>query len=374
MVWDHGVAGSNPVLPTNQKSLGESQGFPVLERRKLVCGGQFTCIFAALFRIVLMHVLITGGAGFIGSNLIQTLFGTRPAIKITCIDNFDPFYSADQKQLNLRGFRNHPDFKFLYLDLAETNSKDLREIIGEVPDLIIHMAARAGVRPSIENPLAYQQTNIIGLQHLLDYSLEQGIRKFIFASSSSVYGINDHFPWKEDEQLMPISPYAMTKQAGEMLGHVYSRLHSIQFICLRFFTVYGPGQRPDLAIHKFTKAILNGEPITMYGDGNTSRDYTYVDDIVTGVIAAMDYNSSNFEIINLGNHYSIPLKDLVRELESVIGKKAIIEHLPEQPGDVPKTFADISRAAKLLNYHPQTELKEGLEKFVNWFRQNQEYL
>ena len=247
-------------------------------------------------------------------------------------------------------------------------------MIGDTPDLIIHLAAKAGVRPSIENPLVYQQTNIIGLQHLLDYSLENGIRKFIFASSSSVYGINDHFPWKEEEQLMPISPYAMTKQAGEMLGHVYSRLHSLQFICLRFFTVYGPGQRPDLAIHKFTKAILNEQPITMYGDGNTSRDYTYVDDIINGVISAIDYDETRFEIINLGNHYSIPLKDLVRELESVIGKKAIIEYLPEQPGDVPKTYADISKAERLLNYHPKTELKTGLEKFVLWFRENREIL
>ncbi len=321
-----------------------------------------------------MHLLITGGAGFIGSNLIRTLFESQPGTRITCIDNFDPFYSADQKQLNLRGFRNHPDFKFVYLDLAETNSKELHEMIGDTPDLVIHMAAKAGVRPSIENPLAYQQTNIIGLQHLLDYSLENGIQKFIFASSSSVYGINDHFPWKEDEQLMPISPYAMTKQAGEMLGHVYSRLHALQFICLRFFTVYGPGQRPDLAIHKFTKAILTEQPITIYGDGSTSRDYTYVDDIVNGVIAAINYQASGFEIINLGNHYSIALKDLVRELESVIGKKAVVEYLPEQPGDVPKTYADISKAAKLLNYHPKTELKEGLQKFVNWFLENQEYL
>jgi UDP-glucuronate 4-epimerase len=189
-----------------------------------------------------------------------------------------------------------------------------------------------------------------------------------------VYGINDHLPWKEDEQLMPISPYAMTKQAGEMLGHVYSRLHSLQFIGLRFFTVYGPGQRPDLAIHKFTRAMLHDQPITIYGDGSTARDYTYVDDIVNGVIAAIDYEAPGFEIINLGNHYSIPLKDLIQALESVIGRKATIEYLPEQPGDVPKTFADISKAEWLLNYRPRTELKEGLEKFVNWFRENQEYL
>ena len=182
-----------------------------------------------------MHILVTGGAGFIGSNLIRTLFETREGVRITCIDNFDPFYPADIKQLNIRSFKLNPNFSFVYLDLAHTNPGELKEMIGETPDLIVHMAAKAGVRPSIDDPLSYQQANIIGLQHLLDYSLENGISKFIFASSSSVYGINDHFPWKEDEQLLPISPYAMTKQAGEMLGHVYSRLHSIRFTCLRFF-------------------------------------------------------------------------------------------------------------------------------------------
>jgi UDP-glucuronate 4-epimerase len=321
-----------------------------------------------------MHILVTGGAGFIGSNLIRTLFETREGIRITCIDNFDPYYPADIKQLNIRSFKLNPNFSFVYLDLAHTNPAELKEMIGETPDLIVHMAAKAGVRPSIDDPLSYQQANIIGLQHLLDYALENGISKFIFASSSSVYGINDHFPWKEDELLMPISPYAMTKQAGEMLGHVYSRLHSIRFTCLRFFTVYGPGQRPDLAIHKFTKAILGGKPITIYGDGNTSRDYTYVDDIISGVIAAMDLDISPFEIINLGNHYSVPLKELVSELEKVIGAKAIIEYLPEQAGDVPKTFADITKAKKLLNYNPATPLETGLKKFVDWFRENEELL
>jgi UDP-glucuronate 4-epimerase len=255
-----------------------------------------------------------------------------------------------------------------------TSVTELEQMIGTPPDIIIHMAARAGVRPSIANPLAYQQTNIIGLQQLLDYAVKYNIGKFIFASSSSVYGVNNHFPWKEDEQLMPISPYAMTKQAGEMLGHVYSHLYPLQFLCLRFFTVYGPGQRPDLAIHKFTRAILADQPITLYGDGQTSRDYTYVDDIVKGVMSAMDYNASRFEIINLGNHYSIPLVELVRNLEEVIGKKAKIEFLPEQPGDVPKTYADISKARRLLNYQPSTTLKDGLSSFVQWFRENRDLL
>ena len=320
------------------------------------------------------HYLITGGAGFIGSNLIKTLFEQEPGIKITCIDNFDPFYSADLKQYNIRNFKTNPSFSFLYDDLGFTSAKELANLIEEPVDVIIHIAAKAGVRPSIKNPLAYQQANVIGLQNLLDFANNTGVKQFVFASSSSVYGINDHFPWKEDEQLLPISPYAMTKLAGEMLGHVYSKIFNIRFIALRFFTVYGPSQRPDLAIHKFTKAILKGEPITMYGDGSSSRDYTFVDDIVQGVMAAIKYDESNFEIINLGNNYSIPLKELIAAIEDITGKKALIEQHPEQPGDVPKTFADISKAKKLLGYDPQTTLKEGLQKFYDWFIENKELL
>ncbi len=189
-----------------------------------------------------------------------------------------------------------------------------------------------------------------------------------------MYGINDHFPWKEDEQLLPISPYAMTKLSGEMLGHVYSRLFDIRFIALRFFTVYGPGQRPDLAIHKFTKAILNREPVTMYGDGSSGRDYTYIDDIIQGLTASIHYDKSQFEIINLGNNYCISLKELISAIEETIGEKAKIEILPLQPGDVPKTFADILKAKNLLNYDPQTQLKDGLKHFYDWFVQHKEIL
>jgi UDP-glucuronate 4-epimerase len=238
----------------------------------------------------------------------------------------------------------------------------------------VHIAAKAGVRPSIDNPVAYQQSNVIGLQNMLDFARIKNIKQFVFASSSSVYGINDHYPWKEDEKLMPISPYAMTKLAGEMLGHVYSKLFGIRFIALRFFTVYGPGQRPDLAIHKFTKAILQDQPITMYGDGSTSRDYTFVDDTVKGVIGAMQYDQSDFEIINLGNNYTVSLKQLITLLEEIIGKKAVIEQYPDQPGDVAKTFADITKAKQLLNYNPQTQLKDGLKKFYDWFLENKDLL
>ena len=222
--------------------------------------------------------------------------------------------------------------------------------------------------------MAYQQSNIIGLQNILDFAKYKEVKQFVFASSSSVYGINSHYPWKEDEQLWPISPYASTKLGGEMLGHVYSKLFGIRFIVLRFFTVYGPGQRPDLAIHKFTKAILNEEPISMYGDGRTSRDYTYVEDIVTGILAAIQYDKTNFELINLGNHYTVTLKELIAALENVTGKKALIQQYPDQPGDVPVTFADITKATKLLGYDPKTELKDGLQKFYDWYVANKTLL
>jgi len=321
-----------------------------------------------------MHYLITGGAGFIGSNLIRRLFASEKEIVVTCIDDFDPFYSAQIKELNISTFKDNPGFRLLDIDLATTSSKDLARAIKDPVDVIVHLAAKAGVRPSILNPLSYQQANVIGLQNLLDFAKETKCKQFVFASSSSVYGINDHFPWKEDEQLMPISPYAMTKLAGEMLGHVYSKLFDIRFIALRFFTVYGPGQRPDLAIHKFTKTILNGKPIGMYGDGTTSRDYTYVDDTVQGIIGAMKYDKTNFEIFNLGNNYSVSLKELIDSIEKVTGKKASIEQLPDQPGDVPKTFADISKAKALLGYSPATKLTEGLEKFYKWFSQHKDLL
>jgi UDP-glucuronate 4-epimerase len=321
-----------------------------------------------------MHYLITGGAGFIGSNLIKRLFQEQPGIQITCIDNFDPFYATAIKEYNIHDFSNNPSFKLLRIDLGTTGHRELETLVDTPVNTIIHLAAKAGVRPSIENPLAYQQANVIGLQNLLDYAKAQKIKQFVFASSSSVYGINDHFPWKEEEQLMPISPYAMTKLSGEMLGHVYHKLFGIRFLALRFFTVYGPGQRPDLAIHKFTKAILKGKPITMYGDGSTSRDYTFVNDTVAGIIAAASYDKTDFEIVNLGNNYTVSLSELIAAIEDITGKKAIIEQHPDQPGDVPKTFADISKAKQLFGYNPETQLKDGLQSFYNWFRANEALL
>jgi UDP-glucuronate 4-epimerase len=313
------------------------------------------------------HYLITGGAGFIGSNLVRNLLKNDPGLKITCIDNFDPFYSPGIKQFNIREFAGNKSFRLIEIDLGETTGSVLRDLIPDPVDVIVHLAAKAGVRPSIENPLAYQKSNVIGLQNLLEFARIKGISQFVFASSSSVYGINDHYPWKEEEKLMPISPYAMTKLSGEMLGHVYHQLFGIRFIALRLFTVYGPGQRPDLAIHKFTKAIIAGKPITMFGDGSTSRDYTFVDDTVQGITAAIHYDKTGFEIINLGNHYAISLKELIAGIEKATGEKAIIEQHPDQPGDVPKTFADITKARRLLGYDPQTKMEEGLKKFYDWF-------
>src|SRR5258706_884077 len=320
------------------------------------------------------HYIITGGAGFIGSNLIRTLLKEEPGVRITCIDNFDPFYPAEIKQFNIHAFKDNPSFRLIQTDLAQTSDALLTDLVPEKVDVVIHLAAKAGVRPSIENPLSYQQANVIGLQNMLDFAKKKGIKQFVFASSSSVYGINDHYPWKEEEKLMPISPYAMTKLAGEMLGHVYHKLFDIRFIALRFFTVYGPGQRPDLAIHKFTKNIVAEKPIAMFGNGSTSRDYTYVDDTVQGIIGSIHYDKTDFEIINLGNHYTISLKELIEGIEKVTGKKAIIHQQPEQPGDVPKTYADIAKAKDLLGYNPKTQIPEGLKKFYDWFIQHETML
>jgi UDP-glucuronate 4-epimerase len=320
------------------------------------------------------HYLVTGGAGFIGSNLIRTLFNSEERVRITCIDNFDPFYAEEIKQLNIRDFSGSEHFRLVRTDLGYTSGSELAQQIPETVDVIIHLAAKAGVRPSIADPKSYQQANIIGLQNLLDFAKEKKIGQFVFASSSSVYGVNDHFPWKEDETLLPISPYASTKLSGEMLGHVYHKLFGIRFLALRFFTVYGPGQRPDLAIHKFTKAMLQGKPITVYGDGSTSRDYTFVDDTVQGIMGAINYDRSDFEIVNLGNNYTVSLKELISAIEVSTGRKAIIEQFPDQPGDVPKTFADITKAKKLFGYHPATKLQDGLAKFHDWFLANRKIL
>jgi UDP-glucuronate 4-epimerase len=234
---------------------------------------------------------------------------------------------------------------------------------------IVHLAARAGVRPSLEQPLLYAETNIEGTLNLLELARVFGIRQFVFGSSSSVYGTNAKVPFSEDDPIrQPISPYAATKAAGELLCHTYSHLYNIRCICLRFFTVYGPRQRPDLAIHKFARLMSEGKPIPVFGDGTTRRDYTFIDDIMAGVRAAIDYTSSEYEVVNLGESRTVELRELISLLEKELGITAQIDRQPLQPGDVPQTYADITKARQLLGYNPQTPIEEGIHQFVEWFR------
>ncbi len=310
-----------------------------------------------------VEILVTGGAGFIGSHLVEKLIDNNYAV--TVIDNFDPFYSKEIKLKNIAAFIDNPAVTFIDADILDENTLNTK-LTGQY-DVIVHLAAKAGVRPSIENPIIYQDVNVKGTQNLLEFAKRRNIKQFVFASSSSVYGINKNFPWKENDAILnPISPYASTKISGELLGHVYSHLFGIRFIALRFFTVFGPRQRPDLAIHLFSKKILKGDKITLFGNGSTRRDYTYVTDTVQGVFNAIHYTRTPFEVFNLGNHHTVSLSEMIKTLEEVLEKKAIIQHLPEQMGDVPITFADISKAEQLLNYMPKTNFKEGIINFKNW--------
>lgn len=310
-------------------------------------------------------ILITGGAGFIGSNLIDRLI-EDPNNSITCLDNLDSFYNPAIKKRNMASHKKKLNFTFIKGDV-----RNLSRVIKKLShryDVIIHLAAKVGVIPSLRDPIAYAQVNVNGTQNMLEFARKVGCKKFIFASSSSVYGLNSNVPWKEDDQnLLPISPYAATKVSGELLGHVYAHIYNIQFIALRLFTVYGPRQRPDLAIHKFAKLILEDKPIALYGDGRTQRDYTYIDDVVSGIIAALGYSRSQYEIINLGNNRPVELRKLISLLEQALGKKAIVKKLPDQPGDVPVTFADISKGRRLLGYKPETDITDGVQQFVRWF-------
>jgi UDP-glucuronate 4-epimerase len=317
------------------------------------------------------RVVLTGGAGFIGSHLAEALL--RRGCQLTIVDKLDEFYPPAWKQANLDEIRRVGDFQFFPADICDM--VQLREILSRArPDLIIHLAARAGVRPSIEQPLLYERVNIAGTLTLLELCREFKIPKFIFGSSSSVYGATSRAPFSEEEAgLRPISPYAATKLAGESLAYTYAHLFGLSAVCLRFFTVYGPRQRPDLAIHKFTGLIEAGRPIPIFGDGSTGRDYTHVHDIVAGILAAMDYNARDdsqvpFEIFNLGNSHPVKLCQLVELLEQATGKKAIVEQKPVQSGDVPLTWAEISKAGRLLGYQPRTLLTDGLQQFVAWYR------
>ncbi|RKX36350.1 MAG: epimerase [Verrucomicrobia bacterium] len=316
--------------------------------------------------------LVTGTAGFIGSSVTDALLAAGNAV--VGVDNFDPFYDEAIKRANMRDHLKSPSFSFLHGDICDADGlqKSLRDLSIESSnaggfDAIIHIAAKAGVRPSIEDPIAYQEVNVRGTQNMLELARRLRVKQFVFASSSSVYGVNPNVPWREEDAVLkPISPYASTKVSGELLGHVYSHLYGIRFVGLRFFTVYGPRQRPDLAINKFARLIRSGRSIPVFGDGSTRRDYTYIDDIVAGVVAATTYSESNYEIFNLGNNQTVSLSELIASLEDVLGRKASIERLSEQPGDVPQTWADVSKAKEYLNYRPSTDLRTGLARFAKW--------
>lgn len=312
------------------------------------------------------NILVTGGAGFIGSHLVEKLLAENNW-NVIALDNFNEFYSPEIKRANIKDASENPNFKLYENDICDAES--LREIFAENSfDAIVHLAAWAGVRPSLLNPKLYTQVNVNGTLNLLELAKEFDVKQFVFGSSSSVYGINSKIPFSEDDKIFqPISPYAATKAAGELLCHTFSHLYDIRTICLRFFTVYGARQRPDLAIHKFSKLIREEKPIPVFGDGSTRRDYTFVDDIVQGVRAAIDYDKTNYEIFNLGESQTIELSELIELLEKSLGKKAIIERKEMQPGDVPITFADISKSREVLNYNPQTKIEDGIPKFVEWF-------
>jgi UDP-glucuronate 4-epimerase len=308
-------------------------------------------------------LLVTGGAGFIGSHLVDALLADGH--DVTVLDNFDPFYPRAVKEQNIASHRSHPRWQLVECDLRDPAS--LRAAVSEGHDAYVHLAAKAGVRPSIEDPMGYQQVNVTGTQNLLELARERGVKHVVFASSSSVYGVNPRVPWsEEDHVLQPISPYASTKVSGELLGHVYSHLYGIRFIALRFFTVYGPRQRPDLAIHKFARLMLEERTIPVFGDGSTRRDYTFIHDIVAGVRAAIAYDRTPYEVVNLGNNQTITLHEMIGGLEEALGVKARIDRKPEQPGDVPQTWANIDKAKHLLGYEPATPYREGVRKFAEW--------
>ncbi len=312
------------------------------------------------------RILVTGGAGFIGSHAVQRLVELGEDVSI--IDDLNDFYSPDLKQGNLAKIRETGPIRFYECDIRD--AKSVFTIVQEIrPEVIIHLAARAGVRPSLEKPLLYEQVNVGGTVTLLEASRTFGVQKFVFASSSSVYGTASSVPFREDDRVdQPISPYAATKIAGERLCYTYSHLYGLKVVCLRFFTVYGPRQRPDLAIRKFTEMIDLGEPIPVFGDGSIGgRDYTYVDDIIQGVIAAAGLDCS-YDVFNLGNASPINLDALIQAIENGLGKKAQITRLPPQLGDVPITFADITKAGRVLGYAPTTPFAQGIQRFVSWYR------
>lgn len=315
----------------------------------------------------MQSILITGGAGFIGSHLVDRLLADG-SWRVTVVDDFNDFYDPAIKNENVRVQLENPNYHLFKIDIRDQPALE-KVFAGAEFDCIVHLAARAGVRPSLQQPVLYSETNINGTLNLLERARAHNMKQFVFGSSSSVYGINAKVPFSEDDPIrQPISPYAATKAAGELLCHTYSHLYGLRCVCLRFFTVYGPRQRPDLAIHKFARLITDGKPIPVFGDGTTRRDYTYIDDIIAGVRVAIEYEASDYEVINLGESRTVELRELISLLEKELGAKAKIDRQPLQPGDVPQTFADVTKARRLLGYNPQTQIEEGIKKFVEWFR------
>lgn len=315
-----------------------------------------------------MNFLVTGGAGFIGSNLCERLL--QDGHEVWAFDDLNDFYSPARKERNLRDMEKSPKFHFVRGDLRDRRS--VEDLFASVRfDQVVHLAARAGVRPSLEEPALYQEVNVVGTTHILEAARTRGVKKVTIASSSSVYGVNSKVPFSESDPIFhPISPYACSKLACEGLGHVYHHVYGMDIVMLRFFTVYGPRQRPDLAIYKFAGLIEEGKPIPVFGDGSTARDYTFVTDTLDGIVASTQ-KEFGFEIFNLGEAECVTLARLIDLLERSMGKKAIINRLPMQPGDVPLTFADISKAERMLGYHPRIKIEEGIQKFVAWFRSEQ---
>lgn len=311
-----------------------------------------------------MKMLVTGGAGFIGSHLVDSLLAEGHEVLV--VDNFDPYYARSVKEQNISHHLESKRYRLIEADIRNRNA--VFEIFESyAPEAVIHLAAKAGVRPSLEDPLQYVEVNINGTIHVLDASVKYKVGKFVFASSSSVYGLNEKVPFSEEDPILnQASPYGATKAAGEALCRSYSNCYRLPIVALRFFTVYGPRQRPDLAIHKFAKNMIRNEPITLYGDGSTSRDYTYVEDIINGIKAAIEYPLDGYEVFNLGNDKPTRLSELVEALEEAIGKEPSIEWLPEQVGDVPRTWANIDKAKQRLNYGPKKDIRSGLQAFTDW--------
>ena len=315
------------------------------------------------------EILVTGYAGFIGSHLIEKLLSD--GCFVIGLDDFNDYYDPKIKEANIKRFKENKNFCSYKIDIR--NKKEIDEIfVKHKPEIVVHLAARAGVRPSLKQPILYEEVNVLGTLNLLEASRQNECKKFIFGSSSSVYGECKNIPFKETElDLKPISPYGVTKLAGERHCYTFHHLYKLPIICLRFFTVYGPRQRPDLAIHKFTKLIDEGKKIPVFGDGKFKRDFTYITEIIDGIMASIKYDKSGFEIFNLGESHTTSVLDLVKLIENALGKKAVIDWQEAQPGDVPITYADVSKAQKLLEYKPKTTPEEGIKKFVEWYRAEQ---